>query len=87
MISKVKYNPTSSLKQILEYPGLTVGKIYDIIEYKKSHIDITYDCIIMKNDNGEIKEYFMNECDNLKSIYFEDATSYYRNEIIDCILE
>lgn len=55
--------------------SLTYGKIYDVLDYRKNSFDISV--ITIKNDFGDDAEYFM-MCEN--NVWFEDATSYIREE-------
>lgn len=87
VMTKVRYNPTTNIKSILEYPGLTIGKIYNVITYKKSHISYLYDNIIIIDDNGHLKEYYIRNYGDEDLIFFENAITQFRNEVIDDILK
>ena len=60
-----------------EKPSLTYGKIYDVLNYR---FDKPIRPIItIKNDFGEDVEYFMDDGFG-ENPWFEDATSYIRDE-------
>lgn len=71
--------------------GLTIGKIYDVLEFYPN-LDGIDDCIFIKNDLGFNITYYMHILKNngflitLGELAFIDATHEFRNEVIDEIL-
>lgn len=69
---------------------LTVGKIYDVIEFTPMHQDIE-DVVYIINDKGSKNSYYTRhilawENNNVGDHIFIDITMEYRNELIDEIL-
>lgn len=77
---KVRFNGCHKYKLY----NLTVGKVYDVIEYTR-HQDRQDDMILIKRDDGIECNYFMID----ESIYelFTDITGEIRDETIVEILE
>lgn len=73
MIKKVKCKNAG-------YAGLTINKVYDVVEYIPTLSDLSYDRIIIINDYEMESDYFY------RAWLFLDVTSEYRNEVIDNIL-
>lgn len=66
---------------IYDYPNLTTGVVYNVIEMFPSKYGINdNDIIRLETNNGVIRDYYMNPSQ------FENATIEYRDCLIDEIL-
>lgn len=61
--------------------GITIGKIYDVLEYYHGATQISF---LIENDYGVEREYFFVSYQD--KVLFVDANVEYRNRVIDEIL-
>lgn len=79
-MKKVRYIPTTTLM----YNVLTPYKVYDVINYE---LNLKLKChVIYILDDSGIKNFYFFSIHDVSPVFI-DATSEYRNEIIDEILE
>lgn len=81
-MTKVIYNPKDADYRL---EGVTVGNVYDVIEYMPDDTRSDFDKITILDDSGFKRNYYIS--DILNMIVFDDISVEFRNDIIDNILQ